>query len=219
MHLRWFQRRFVAAAFLMIPTLGLAQVPTQSGTIAVDGYSGKIPVVRINGKSYVDVDALARITNGSVGYPGNQMTLTIPPPDPRNAAPKKGFSPEFLRAGIEAMATIREWRAALQHAVQNNYPVTDDWVGGFRREAESRRALAGVAATTDDDRSGLMLFDMEMALMQKLSDNYQSLSKSSTYVTADSFNRDPLNQQVLDCAHGLSAMAGGGQYQDVNVCH
>jgi len=217
---RRFQIQLAATALLVIPEIGFAQAPRQSGTLVVNGYSGQIPVVQVNGKSYIEVDALARLTNGSVGYPANQMTLSLTSNAPAAAVTeKKGFSPDFLRAGIEAMGAMREWRAALQHVVQNNYPMGDDWLGNFQRVVEDRRALAGVAATTDDDRNGLALLDMELALMQRLSNNYRALYKSSTYVTADSFDRDPLNKQVIDCARGLGSMAGGGQYQDVSVCH
>ncbi len=47
-----------------------------------------------------------------------------------------GFSSDFLKAGIEAMSAIREWRAALVHAVQNNYPLSEEWLGNFRRTAK-----------------------------------------------------------------------------------
>lgn len=215
---RWSKTQLITAAFLAIPSAGFAQAQP-SGTLAVSGYSGQVPVIKVDGKTYVEVDALARLTNGSVGYPADQMTLTLTAPAALPAQEKKGFSPDFLRAGIETMGAVREWRAALQHAVQNNYAVTEDWLGNFRRAVEDRRALTGVAATTDDDRSGLLLLDKEIALMQKLNDNYVSLYKSATYVTADSFERNPLNQQVLDCARGLAAAAGSGRYQDVSVCY
>ena len=213
------------AALTTTAMLGLAQTPQQSKTLVVSGYSGQIPVVQVGGKAYVEIDALARLTKGSVGYPASQMTLTLPPPPPDSGAniadpkAKKGFSSDFLKAGIEAMSAIREWRAAVVQAVQNNYPLSEEWLGNFRRTAESRRALVSVAATTDDDRSVLPLLDNEMAMMQKMHDMYMGLYKSSTYVTADSVDRNPLNQQILDCARGLAALAASGQYQDVSVCH
>jgi len=60
----------------------------------------------------VDVQDLARITNGSLSFEGNRITLTIPSssaaerPD-RDSAGELGFSPVFRRAAIEAMASIR----------------------------------------------------------------------------------------------------------------
>ncbi len=208
------------AALTITAIVGLAQTPQQSGTLSVAGYSGQIPVIEIEGKVYVDVDALARLANGSVGYPANQMTLTLPPPDAgSDPKPKTGFSTDFLKSGIEAITAIREWRAALVHAVQNNYPLSEEWLGNFRRTAEAKRALVSVEAMTDSDRNTLPLLDNEMSLMQKMNDMYLGLYRSATYVTADSVDRNPLNQQILDCTRGLAALAASGQYQDVPSCH
>jgi hypothetical protein len=43
-----------------------------------------------------------------------------------------GFSKDFVTAVIEEMALIREWRVALDNAVQHNYPVSEDWIGNYR---------------------------------------------------------------------------------------
>jgi hypothetical protein len=48
----------------------------QNLTLVVAGQPGQIPIVQINGKSYVDVDALARLTNGSLSFKGHQVILT-----------------------------------------------------------------------------------------------------------------------------------------------
>ncbi len=85
----------LVSALTVTSMLGLAQTPQQSGTLAVAGYSGEIPVVQVAGKAYVEIDALARLANGSVGYPANQMTLTLPPPDVE--ASPKGEDGIFVR--------------------------------------------------------------------------------------------------------------------------
>jgi hypothetical protein len=80
----------------------------------------------------VDVQDLARITNGSLSFEGNRITLTIPSssaaerPD-RDSAGELGFSPVFRRAAIEAMASIREWGGMLKVIVENGYPVGRAW--------------------------------------------------------------------------------------------
>jgi hypothetical protein len=55
--------------------------------------------------------------------------------------------------------------------------------------------------------------------MQTLSDKYLALRKSLTYIAPDSLDKDPLDQQILNCARGLSSMAGSGDFEDVAVCH
>ena len=118
------EKSFVASLmfvlFLMAPGLVLSQTAQQSGTLSVSGFSGQAPVIQAGGKSYVDVEALARLTNGSLSFSGNQVMLTLPgsgggtpttAPPARPAAPA-GFSKSFLNAGIEAMTEVREWQCA-----------------------------------------------------------------------------------------------------------
>ena len=59
----------------------------------------------------------------------------------------------------------------------------------------------------------------EFGKMQTLSDKYLALRKSLTYIAPDSLDKDPLDQQILSCARGLSSMAASGQFEDVPACH
>ncbi len=61
---------------LLLSLSAFAQDAQQNLTLIVTGQPGQIPVVQINGKSYVDVDALARLTNSSVSIKGNKVILT-----------------------------------------------------------------------------------------------------------------------------------------------
>jgi hypothetical protein len=42
---------------------------------------------------------------------------------PASQSANSGFSKDFLKACIEEMTVIREWRGALVNAVKNGYPV------------------------------------------------------------------------------------------------
>jgi hypothetical protein len=222
---RSFLKVLWVVACLLIPGLALSQVARQSETLSVTGQPGRIPVVQINGKSYVEITALARLTSSSVTFRDKQIILTFLPSASNVAAPEtvqpaqSAFSKEFLRAGIEEMTAIREWRVAIVNAVQSNLPVTDDLVAGYRRSADSKRALASAAIVTDSDRSGFALLSNEFNKMQALSDKYLALRKSLTYIAPDSLSNDPLDQQVLNCAQGLSALAASGKFEDVPACH
>ena len=158
-------RMFWLPALLLVPCMGVAQAPQQSGTLTITGHTGNAPVVKIQGKSYVELEALARLTNGSVSFHGNQVTLTLSSAAPTPAATeteqpaKKGYSRDFLKSTIEAMSAIREWRSALVNAVQRTFPVTENWIGGYRRIADSKLALASAAAATDADRECVSLID------------------------------------------------------------
>jgi hypothetical protein len=209
-----------------VPIAGVAQTPAAGGTLAVAGHAGQVPVVKMNGKTFVDLESLARLTGGSLSFQANQTTLTLPlppasaPPTPAPApAAKPGFSVEFLKAGIETMSEIREWRSALVNAVQTNSPVNDDWVSGYRRAADSRLALAEAAASTDSDRQAMGMLRTTFNNMQQMSDQFLTMRKNMNYISPDSFDNNPLDQKILSCTRALAAMAASGQVQDDVSCH
>jgi hypothetical protein len=219
----------VLAGAGVLPAAGLAQVqqPTSS-TFTVMGHSGHAPVIQRDGRSYVDVEGLARITGGTLGFQGSQIVLTLPEPlvqpsvsAPASAPPEKtGFSRDFLRAGIEAMSEIREWRAAIENAVRTSNPVEDSWVSPLRRAAESSIAIATAAASTDSDRKAVPLLQNQLNNMRQLSDRLLDMRRSMTYVRTDLLDNDPLDHRILACAQGLAAIAvPGGQFEDVAACH
>jgi hypothetical protein len=213
----------ILALLVLLPELGLSQTPPQKATFIVKGYPGNAPVIQVNGKSYVEIDSLARLTNGSVSFQANQITLTLPtslatPAAAQTEQPSK-LSKNLLRAGIEEMAVIGEWRTAIGNAIQNNNPVTEDLLDGYRRNAESKLALASTTAVTDPDRNVILFFRNEFNNMQKLSAQYLAMRKSLTYISPDSLDNDPLNQQIQNCAHDLASLIANGQSQDVAACH
>jgi hypothetical protein len=212
-------------AFVIVPQFALGQSPRQSGTLTVSGFPGQVSVIQVSGKSYVEVEALARLTNGSMTFRANQIILTLPisatnvaPPDPSQLDQAK-FSRSFLTASVEWMTAIREWRFAIVSAIKNGVSVTDDWVVSYRRTTDAKLALASAAIITDADRSGFALLGEESSTMQQFSDKYVALRKTSTGTFPDELDNDPLNQQILSCARDLAALAASGQYQDVPACH
>jgi hypothetical protein len=221
-----FRKILPLAALLLAPELGLSQAPPQSGTLTVTGHSGQAPVIQVNGKSYVEIESVARLTNGSLSFQDSQIILTFPgavanpaPPQTDQPAKVEGFSKDFLKAIIEEMTVIREWRSAIVNSIRNNYPVTEIWVSGYRRTADSKLALASAAAVTDADRNGLPLLSNEFGNMRTFSDKYLAMHESMAYISPDSLDGDQLDQQILNCAHGLASLAASGQFQDVPTCH
>ena len=87
---------------LLMPGVALAQALQPQTTLTINGRAGKAPVIQINGKAFVEVEALARLTNGAISFKGNQITLTLPISAPDTATPqgdpaaKSGVSREFL---------------------------------------------------------------------------------------------------------------------------
>jgi hypothetical protein len=207
---------------IALPIMGTSQTLQQGGTLVIAGSPDRAPLVRINGKSYIDIESLARITHGAISFQGNETVLTLHPSSadmPQDKPPKQGFSEGFLKAGIEEMTVIREWRITIVNAVQTNTPVTEDWVSSFRRSAESKLALASASAATESDRKVVDLLRNEFNNMQQLSDHFLALRKSASYTSPDSFDNNPLDQKILSCARSLASMAAMNQFQDDMSCH
>ena len=211
------------AGLVVAPGMVLSQSVEESRTLAINGQAGQAPVVRMQGKSYVELEALARLTHGALSFNGNQVTLTLGASGANTATTVTGekseFSKEFLRAAIEEMAMIREWRTALTNAVQNGFPIGDDWMAIYREPALRNLRLAAVAASTDPDRSAYQLLSNEFDNMKKLSDRFVAAHASQNYTPTDALKNDPLDQQILGCARSLAAMASSGQFVDDGSCH
>jgi hypothetical protein len=177
----------------------------------------------MRGKAYVELEALARLTHGSLSFNGSQVTLTLPGSSANTATTVAGdkseFSKDFLRAGIEELGMIREWRIALMNAVQNGFPIGDDWMSVYRGPALTNLRLAAVAASTDADRSAYQLLSNEFDNMKKLSDRFVAAHTAQEYTPTDSLKSDPLDQQILGCARSLATMAASGQFVDDGSCH
>jgi hypothetical protein len=210
-------------ALLMLPASGPAQAKQKASTLTIVGHAGEAQLLQINGKSYVEVETLARLTHGSLSFKANQTILTLPPSASEAQAPKPqvkaGFSRVFVQAGIEEMGLIREWRIAIVNAVLNNIPVSEEWASAQRRLAEKNLALASAAVSTDDDRSAYPLLSAEFDNMQKLSENYVAMRKQSTAMSPDAFGNTPLEEQILSCARGFVSMTESHEFQDNPACH
>jgi hypothetical protein len=208
---------------LILPVLALALFAQQNRTLVVTGHPDEAAVVEVGGRSYVETEALARLLKASLSFHGNQIILTLPgavaASTTATPTPPSGFTKEFIRAGIEEMSVIREWRITLRNAVQRGYPITEDWVGPFQARAEQSLRLVSLAVTTESDKNAVQLLTNEFNNMKSLSSRFLELSKSRTYIAPESLDNDPLDQKILNCARGLAAMAASGQFTDDGSCH
>jgi hypothetical protein len=209
-------------ALLMLPVKVSSQSPQKANTFRISGHAGEAQILQLNGKSYVEIETLARLTQGTLSFKANQTTLTLPSSDSggQASAPhaKAGFSTAFVQAGIEEMSVIREWRIAIVNAVQNNTPVSEDWVSTHHRLADKTLSLASSTASTDDDRGALPMLTAEFNNMQKLSELYLTLRKQASAISPDNFDIS-LEDQILSCARGFVTMTESHEFQDQASCH
>jgi hypothetical protein len=216
---------------LLSAAMGLGQTQVRRETLSVQGYQGQATVIRNHGRVFVDVDDLARITKGSLSFEEDRIILTLVPSDPsesaRDSATKSGFSLPFMRAAIEAMASIREWGGMLQVIVQHGYPVGKAMAGNTIRAYQGRAAdgvaLASAAASTDDDHRGLELLRNEFNNLQAWAESFvgarNSLSAAEMSTSEDPLKDDQDAQKIIHCGQFLAQMFAGGNFQDDAACH
>jgi hypothetical protein len=210
-------------AILFLPLLLL--MAQQTSFLLIDGLQGEARVIQLQGKDYVEVDALARITRGSLRFAQNRIVLTLPTGaetsshavQPLPATPV-GYSRPFVGAGIEAMRQILEWHAALKSAIERGYPLSDEWLGNFRRQIESSLKQVEAAASTDMDHQALPLLTNEFNNMNALTDKYLKITASRNYLAPNSLSSDPLEQKLLTCWQSLASMASSNQFVDNGSC-
>lgn len=232
--LRLMERRsFVLVAILTMVLMASAQTQPQRQRedLIVQGYSGKATIVRLQGRELVDVQDLARITNGSLSFEGNQIILTLAANSastpPRDAAGEPGFSPAFRRAAIEAMASIREWGGMLKVIVENGYPVgkamAGNTIGAYQGRAADSVALAAAAASTDSDYRGLELLRNEFNNVQAWSEGFiearNSLNAADLSTSENPLKDDEGAQKILGCGQFLAQMFASGAFEDDAACH
>ena len=208
---------------LLIPLLVL--LAEQTSSLLIDGPQGQARLIHVQGKNYVEVDELARITGGSLRFVGNQIILSLPGSSDTSAhaeqsapQPAPGLSKPFLTAGIETMREILEWHAALKNGIERGYPLSDTWFGNYRRQIQSSLKQTESVASTDMDHKALPLLVNEFNTMGALTDRYLKITVSRDYLAPDSLNSDPLDQKLLTCWQSLASMASSNQFVDDGSC-
>lgn len=220
--------RWISGALLMVASAANPQVQTQTQRLSVDGHSGDVAIVRQNGHVFVDIEDLARVTGGSITSENDRIIFTLPRESSEQSEPTpSGFSPEFRKAAIEAMASMREWAGIAMITVQNGYPVENNMAGNtmvaLQDHAAERIALASVAASTESDKQGLELLRTEFDNAKAWSDRFiqarSSLSAANMTMTEGSFKDDEDAQKIIRCGRFLAQMFAGDKFQDDVACH
>jgi len=211
------------AAILLLQLLIL--VAQETNSLLIEGPRGQSRVIQVQGRNYVEVDELARITGGSLRFARNQIMLTLPGGGDTSAhaeqsapQPVAGFSKAFLTAGIETMKEILEWHAALKTGIERGYPLSDVWFGIYRRQIQSSLKQTEAAVSTDMDQRALPLLANEFNTMSALTDKYLKITVRRDYLAPDSLNSDVLDQKLLTCWQSLASMASSNQFVDDGSC-
>jgi hypothetical protein len=208
---------------LSVSVLACVLVAQQTTSLIIHGQQGDAKVVQVQGHNYVDIEGLARLTNGTISFRGSQIVLTLPSsaisaPIASSPQPSNGVSKDFRTAGVETMARLREWHAALRIGVEKGVPLATGWLDNYQAQAQEALRMASVAISTDGDKNAYPVLINEYNNMKSLSDKYVGMTKSMDYIDPNSLQSDPLNQKVVACSRFLSSIASTQAFIDDGSC-
>jgi len=212
--------------------ISLAQASSQTETLVVNGRTGEAMVVRLNGRTYVDLESLARIAGGSLTFQGNQVVLSLPgsnatapatSPDVNNPPVPTGMSRDFREAAIETLARMREWATTIANAIRYGYPIIYESAADYREKAGTSLRQASANASTEADHNALALLTNEFQNVQSWSNELieakKDMATAKYAMSNDTLRNEPLSQKIINCGHFLGAMLGSGDFKDDLSCH
>lgn len=207
-------------------------------TLVVNGKSAGAVVREIDGHTYIEIEALARATNGIVTIEATRVLLTIPvgstvvttaagaaPNVPANvpAKPvKRDISPDFRRAAIAELSDIREWRGAVGAMVTYGLAASDVTANDYHDRCEDGLNEASVAVETESDARALELLKREFENMNAWANQILAERKKlngARTVTANSLQKDSALQSITACGKFLNSMIVSGDFNDDGSCH
>jgi hypothetical protein len=225
-------KRFLLLLILLARGLTPAQVNPQNRRLVVNGKTGDATVVEINSRTYIDLETLVRIANGSLGFQGGQITLVLPgseastppsSPAPEQPAAHDGLTRNFMIAGIETIAQMREWATTMANAIQHGYGVTDSWAADYRGKAADSLRQASASTSTDADRDALQLLTNEFHNVETWSNQLieakKNMDTAKYSMSSGALRNEPLSQQIINCGHFLATMLGSAEFRDDPSCH
>jgi hypothetical protein len=217
-----FQRMVLLGFVLSLAGVLFAQ-RTPDKKLVVNGKATSATVLQLDGHSYLDLETLAQITNGSVTFEPNQIVLTIPGSvsDATSAQVRQGLSKEFASAAIAALAEMKEWKGVLGTMVTFGLAVDEKWAQTYQDRVETSLSQASAAASTDSDHNALQLLNTQFANLAKWGSTViaerHALNGARTLVP-NALENDPVLAKFSSCGRFLSIMLGSGNFADNSSC-
>jgi hypothetical protein len=213
-------------------TLAAQSTAPPDKTLVVNGKIVTAAVRQIDGHSYVDIEALAEITNAVVTIDANRIVLTIPVTEPKPAPAatpiaipaqtQLGLSKEFARTAIAEVAEMREWRGAVGTMVNYGLAVSGTWAQDYHDRVDEGLRQATLAVLTEEDRSALQLLRNEFDALSGWANDIitarQNLNAAKT-IDPNALQNDPALAKITACSRFLNAMLVSGTFSDDGTCH
>jgi hypothetical protein len=221
-------RLVLALVFVLSLAGALSAQDTPDKTLVVNGKTVAAGVRQIDGHSYVDIEALAQVTNGVVTVEPNRIVLTIPvsesgaTPAAATAQNPEGLSKDFAKAAIAEVAEMREWRGAIGTMVTYGLAVSGTWAQDYHDRVDAGRRQAMLATSTDADRNAMQLLSSEFDALSGWANDIaaarQDLNGAKT-VDPNALSNDPVLAKITTCSRFLNAMLVSGVFSDDGSCH
>jgi hypothetical protein len=205
--------------------------PAQSApdkVLVLNGRTVQAKVRQIDGRSYVDIEALALATNGAVTVESNRIVLTIPVSDPsvaRSVAPAQpvdGLSRNFASAAIAEVAEMREWRGAIGAMITYGLAASKSSAQDYHERVAEGLRQTTLSASTEADRNALQLLKNESDSLTGWANDVlaarQALNGAKT-MDPDALQNDPVLAKITSCSRFLNAMLVSGTFSDDGSCH
>lgn len=212
----------------------LSAQSTPTKELVVNGKTAAAGVRQIDGHSYIDIEALAQVTNAVIRVEADRIVLTIPAAQPVAAPsaplpqvvqlvqPAQGLSREFASAAISEVAEMREWRGVVETMVTYGLAVSGTWAQDYHDRAEGVLEQATLAASTDADRSALQLLKNEFDSLEGWASDVQAARKilnGAQTVDPNALSNDPVLTKITNCSRFLNGMLVSGEFSDDGSCH
>jgi hypothetical protein len=218
---------------LAIPLIctGIAAAQSQSQyqqrTLSVNGHSGQAMVYQIDGRSYVDLETLARIANGTISFREDRIVLSLPGAntafDQSTSQGSPGMTNDFMKASLQVLSTLKDWTSALAYGIQRGVPGDGSRLVIFHDKAADQLRIANVDATSESDQEALRLLTNHFNLVNnwsnKLIAERKSMDTAKYSITPNALANDETYQKITSCSKFLASMLPSGQFHEDRACN
>jgi len=220
--------RFVLYLAFVLLLSGMLFAQSTNKSLVVNGKITGAGVRQINGRLYVDLEALAQATNAVFTVEPRRVVLTIPPADAAavatddSAQNSQKLSRDFSSAAISALAAMREWRVAVRAMILYGLAVSETWVQAYHQQSMDALQQAAVVASTDADKNALQVLrneaDMMTSWANQVEADRQQLNGGKV-VDPNALKDDPTLAKIQKCSQFLNSMVLSGSFNDDPTCH
>ncbi len=210
----------IVVVFSILAASLLAQQPR---ILMVNGKNAGPAILQSRRRTYVDVEILAHVLNGSVTLQPDRVILTIPGANvgDANTPEPETMSREFASTALADVALMREWKVAIETMISLQLLATGTYFQDFQDRAEEGLRQARVAASTAPDHQSYQLLQNEFSNLAKWAGNAiatrQALNATRTMST-DVLNNDVDLQKISDCGKYLGTMLVSLNFTDIPTC-